>query len=176
MKRALLSVWDKTRIVDLARGLKEIGFELMSTSGTAKILKEAGLPVLLLEEVTGFPEILSGRVKTIHPIIAAGLLARRGVSEDLTDLQRLNITPIDLVAVNLYPFGQVAFSGADEQTVLENIDIGGVTLLRAAAKNYPDVIVLSDLADYSWVLSRLRENDLSLSEKRRLAMKAFQQT
>ncbi len=176
VKRALLSVWDKTGIVELAKGLRNLGFEIVSTGGTEKVLRQSGLEVLSIGQVTGFPEVLGGRVKTIHPAVAAGLLARRSVASDMEDLCQLKVNPIDLIAVNLYPFAQVAFSGAAEEEVLENVDIGGVTLLRAAAKNYRDVIVLCDPADYSSVVDRLREGDVSIAERRRLAMKAFHHT
>ncbi len=151
-KRALLSVWDKSGIVKFAKGLRDLGFELVSTGGTAKTLRDAGLPVLEVREVTQFPEILNGRVKTIHPFIAAGILARRDVAAHLSELEKLGISTIDLVAVNLYPFREVVRQGVDELTALEHIDIGGVTLLRAAAKNYRDVIVVCDPNDYPKVL------------------------
>ncbi len=175
-KQALLSVWDKRGIVEFGRGLRELGFSLISTGGTARTLKDAGLPVTEVREVTQFPEILSGRVKTIHPFIAAGLLARRDVPAHLRELENLGIAPIDLVVVNLYPFREVVRQGVDELTALEYIDIGGVTLLRAAAKNYRDVLVVCDPDDYSQVLQWLRSGEVPLKVRAQLALKAFAHT
>ncbi len=175
-KRALLSVWDKRSIVEFAKGLHDLGFELVSTGGTAKTLRDAGLPVLEVREFTQFPEILNGRVKTIHPFIAAGILARRDVAAHLSELEKLGISTIDLVAVNLYPFREVVRQGVDELTALEHIDIGGVTLLRAAAKNYRDVIVVCDPNDYSQVLHWLQDGEVPLKVRAELALKAFAHT
>lgn len=175
-KRALLSVWDKRGIADLAKGLLNLGFELVSTGGTARVLRDANLPVTEVKEVTCFPEILNGRVKTIHPFIAAGILARRDVSAHLRELGQLGIVPIDLVAVNLYPFCEVVLKGVDELTALEHIDIGGVTLLRAAAKNYRDVIVVCDPNDYPQVLRWLQGGEVPLRVRAELALKAFAHT
>ncbi|MCX7642986.1 MAG: bifunctional phosphoribosylaminoimidazolecarboxamide formyltransferase/IMP cyclohydrolase [Armatimonadetes bacterium] len=175
-RRALLSVWDKRGIVEFAKGLRDAGFELVSTGGTAKTLREAGLPVIEVCEVTDFPEILNGRVKTIHPFIAAGILARRDVNAHLYELERLGVSTIDLVAVNLYPFREVVRQGVDEMTALEHIDIGGVTLLRAAAKNYRDVIVVCDPNDYPQVLKWLQEGEVPLKVRAELALKAFAHT
>jgi IMP cyclohydrolase (EC 3.5.4.10)/phosphoribosylaminoimidazolecarboxamide formyltransferase (EC 2.1.2.3) len=175
-KRALISVWDKRGVVEFAKGLCELGFELVSTGGTARTLREAGLPVTEVSEVTKFPEILNGRVKTIHPFIAAGILARRDVAAHLNELERLGIATIDLVAVNLYPFREVVGQGVDEFTALEHIDIGGVTLLRAAAKNYRDVVVICDPNDYPQVLKWLRDGEVPLRVRAELALKAFAHT
>ncbi len=175
-KRALLSVWDKSGIVEFAKGLRDLGFELVSTGGTAKTLRDAGLPVLEVREVTQFPEILNGRVKTIHPFIAAGILARRDVAAHLRELEQLGISTIDLVAVNLYPFREVVRQGVDELTALEHIDIGGVTLLRAAAKNYRDVIVVCDPNDYPKILHWLQDGEVPLRVRAELALKAFAHT
>ncbi len=175
-KRALLSVWDKSGIVEFAKGLRDLGFELVSTGGTAKTLRDAGLPVLEVREVTQFPEILNGRVKTIHPFIAAGILARRDVAAHLRELEQLGISTIDLVTVNLYPFREVVRQGVDELTALEHIDIGGVTLLRAAAKNYRDVIVVCDPNDYPKVLHWLQDGEVPLRVRAELALKAFAHT
>ncbi len=175
-KRALLSVWDKSGVVEFAKGLRDLGFELVSTGGTAKTLRDAGLPVLEVREVTQFPEILNGRVKTIHPFIAAGILARRDVAAHLRELEQLGILTIDLVAVNLYPFREVVRQGVDELTALEHIDIGGVTLLRAAAKNYRDVIVVCDPNDYPKVLHWLQDGEVPLRVRAELALKAFAHT
>lgn len=175
-KRALISVWDKRGVIEFAKGLQELGFEIVSTGGTAKTLSEAGLKVTEVKEVTKFPEILNGRVKTIHPFIAAGILARRDVQAHLRELDQLGIATIDLVAVNLYPFREIVLKGVDELTALEYIDIGGVTLLRAAAKNYRDVIVVCDPDDYPQVLKWLREGDVPVKVRASLALKAFAHT
>jgi len=175
-KRALISVWDKRGIVEFAKGLTNLGFELVSTGGTARTLRDAGLPVTEVHEVTQFPEILNGRVKTIHPFIAAGILARRDVQAHLRELEQLGISTIDLVAVNLYPFREVVLQGVDELTALEHIDIGGVTLLRAAAKNYRDVVVVCDPNDYPQVLRWLEDGEVPLRVRAELALKAFAHT
>ncbi len=177
MKRALLSVSDKTGLVDFARGLAHLGVELVSTGGTARALRAAGLTVRAVEEVTGFPEILDGRVKTLHPAIHGGILARREPAH-LDQLGALSISPIDLVAVNLYPFGQtVARPGVTLAEAVEQIDIGGAALLRAAAKNFAAVTVLCDPADYPQVLAELRHRgEVSLATRQRLALKAFRHT
>ncbi len=178
MKRALLSVSDKTGIVDFARELISIGYEVVSTGGTKSALEEAKLPVTAVEDVTGFPEILGGRVKTLNPYIHGGLLARREQAEDVATLKKLHIQPIDLVCVNLYPFKETI---SDPQTTfsdaIENIDIGGPSMLRAAAKNYQDVTVICDVADYSSVISELKENGTtSLEQRAHLAAKVFENT
>jgi phosphoribosylaminoimidazolecarboxamide formyltransferase/IMP cyclohydrolase len=177
IKRALLSVSDKGGIVEFAKGLKELGFEILSTGGTAKILRQAGIAVREVEEVTGFPEILDGRVKTLHPAIHGGILARRDQAH-LSELEAQGIAPIDLVAVNLYPFAEtVAEPGATLAEAIEQIDIGGVALLRAAAKNFPHVVVVSDPANYPALLKELRQRgDISLETRRHLALKAFRHT
>lgn len=177
IRRALLSVWNKAGVVELAQALADWGLEIISTGGTAKTLQEAGIAVRTAESVTGFPEILGGRVKTLHPAIHAGILARRDPAQ-LAELERLSLAPIDLVAVNLYPFTEtIARPDCTLEDALENIDIGGVTLLRAAAKNFTDVIVLCDPADYGYVISALNERrELSAEERRRLAAKAFAHT
>ncbi len=176
-KRALLSVADKSDLVPFAQGLVALGWTLLSTGGTARTLAEAGLPVQTVESVTGFPEILGGRVKTLHPAVHGGLLARREPAH-LDELAAHGIAPIDLVAVNLYPFEKtVAQPGVRLEDAIEEIDIGGVTLLRAAAKNHAAVIVLSDPADYNEVLRELRAlGDASLALRRQLALKAFART
>jgi phosphoribosylaminoimidazolecarboxamide formyltransferase/IMP cyclohydrolase len=177
IQRALLSVSDKTGLVELARGLADMGVELISTGGTARVLQETGLTVRPVEEVTGFPEILNGRVKTLHPAIHGGILARREPAH-LDELGRLGIAPLDMVVVNLYPFAQtVARPGVPLDEALEQIDIGGVTLLRAAAKNFAAVTVLCDPADYPLVLTELRQQgEVSLATRQRLALKAFRHT
>ncbi|MFQ6059093.1 MAG: bifunctional phosphoribosylaminoimidazolecarboxamide formyltransferase/IMP cyclohydrolase [Anaerolineae bacterium] len=177
IERALLSVSDKRGIVELAQGLRELGVELISTGGTARVLREAGLDVCTVEDVTAFPEILDGRVKTLHPAIHAAILARRQ-PQHLAQLAAQGITPIDLVVVNLYPF---AATVAQPETTLaqavEQIDIGGVALLRAAAKNFAHVTVVVDPADYAGLLAELRQKgDTSLETRQRLALKAFAHT
>ena len=143
VRRALLSVSDKTGIVEFAQGLARLGVELYSTGGTQKALEEAGVPVKSVSQLTGFPEILAGRVKTLHPKVAGGILARRNVPEDLAQLAEHGILPIDLVAVNLYPFAQtIAKSGVTIDEACEQIDIGGPTMVRAAAKNWRHVAVV----------------------------------
>ncbi len=173
--RALLTVYDKTGLVDFARGLAEMGVELYSTGGTQAALAEAGVAVRSLSELTGFPEILDGRVKTLHPAVHGGILARRDDPAHLRELEAHGIGPIDLVVVNLYPFVEtIARPDVSLQEALENIDIGGVALLRAAAKNFPDVLVVVDPREYPEILAALREGDVALPERRRLAHKAFQ--
>ena len=154
--RALLSVSDKTGLVDLARGLAERNVELVSTGGTARVLRDAGLKVMGISEVTGFPEMMDGRVKTLHPAVHGAILARRHRPDDLSALAHQGILPIDLVAVNLYPFASAATrpdTSFDE--LIEQIDIGGPSMVRSAAKNFRDVLVLVDPADYSRVLQAL---------------------
>jgi phosphoribosylaminoimidazolecarboxamide formyltransferase/IMP cyclohydrolase len=179
VRRALLSVSDKAGLTDLARALAALGVELVSTGGTHQALAAAGLPVTEVSAVTGFPEILDGRVKTLHPHVHAGILARRDDPEHVATLQRLGIAPFDLVVVNLYPFeATIARPGASAEEIIENIDIGGPTLIRAAAKNFADVAVLCDPADYDAVTQELRsqEGALSPATRRRLAGKAFDHT
>ncbi len=177
IKRALLSVSNKEGLVEFARELAELGVELIATGGTARALGEAGLAVRPIEDVTGFPEILDGRVKTLHPAVHGGILARRDQAH-LAELQAQGIAPIDLVAVNLYPFEAVAARPTTTlDDALEQIDIGGVALLRAAAKNFAHVAVVSDPADYATVLAELREQgDLSMATRQRLALRAFRHT
>lgn len=175
--RALLSVSRKDGLPDFARGLVERGFELVASGGTARALRDAGIPVLDVADVTGHPEVLDGRVKTLHPTIHAGVLARPSRPEDLASLESLGIRRIALVAVNFYPFEQTVAAGADEEEVLENIDIGGPCLVRAAAKNWPGVTVVVDPADYPAALSSLDEPDeAGRAFRRRLAMRAFAAT
>ncbi len=173
--RAIISVSDKIGVTDFARGLTKLGFEVFSTGGTKKALSEAKVPVKSVSEITGFPEILDGRVKTLHPMVHGGLLARRNLPSHMAELAKNKIEPIDLVAVNLYPFVQtVSKEGVTLDDALENIDIGGPTMIRAAAKNFPGVIVVVDPADYKPVLEALGKGELGLAERQRLAQKAFQ--
>ncbi len=177
MARAVLSVYDKSGIVEFARGLAELDFEIVSTGGTARTLHDAGVHVTEVSEITGFPEIMDGRVKTLHPAIAAGILARRSRADDMQQLAGQGIEPIDVVTVNLYPFEETA-SRPDVRLdeALEQIDIGGPTMLREAAKNHPDVIVVCDPADYGDVLERLKRGDSNAAWRRRLAAKVFRRT
>lgn len=178
VKRALLSVSDKTGIISLVEQLVELGVEVISTGGTKKKIEEAGLPVTNISEVTNFPEILNGRVKTLHPNVHGGLLAIRGNDEHEQQLAEHGIAPIDLVVVNLYPFqATIAKEGTTFADAIENIDIGGPTMLRAAAKNHQDVTVIVDPADYEKVLKELRENgETTLETRRELAAKVFRHT
>jgi phosphoribosylaminoimidazolecarboxamide formyltransferase/IMP cyclohydrolase len=176
VRRALLSVSDKRGIVDFARGLEELGVEVVSTGGTARELTGAGIGVRAIEDFTGFPEIMDGRVKTLVPRLYAGLLARRDEDAHLRDAEAQGVEQVDLVCVNLYPFEQtVAREDADDAEIVENIDIGGPTMIRAAAKNSAFAAVVVDPADYEGVLSELRECDgrLSLQTRTDLAGKAF---
>ncbi|MCL2140842.1 MAG: bifunctional phosphoribosylaminoimidazolecarboxamide formyltransferase/IMP cyclohydrolase [Dehalococcoidia bacterium] len=173
--RAIISVSDKNGVTEFAKGLTELGFEIFSTGGTKRTLAESGLPIRGVSDITGFPEILDGRVKTLHPMVHGGLLARRDKPAHMEELTNNNITPIDLVAVNLYPFVQtVSKDNVTLSDALENIDIGGPTMIRAAAKNFPAVIVVVDPADYERILNMLKEGELSLVDRQRLAQKAFQ--
>jgi len=175
--RAIISVSDKTGAADFARGLSELGYEIFSTGNTRKAIGEAGVPVKSVSDITGFPEILDGRVKTLHPMVHGGILARRDLPAHMDELAEKGIEKIDLVAVNLYPFVQtVAKEGVTLTDALENIDIGGPTMIRASAKNFPGVIVVVDPADYPAVLAKLKKGDLPLAERQRLAQKAFQHT
>lgn len=178
IKRALLSVSDKTGIVELAQRLHALGVELLSTGGTMKALQEAGIPVTGVSDVTGFPECLDGRVKTLHPAIHAGLLAMRSNPEHMRQLAELGIQPIDLVVINLYPFRQtIARPGVTFEEAIENIDIGGPTMLRAAAKNWQDVAVVVEPADYDAVLGELEQTgEVSRETKLRLCYKVFEHT
>ena len=173
--KALISVYDKTGIVEFGRRLAAAGIELISTGGTHQALsQDGGLPVRQVSEVTGSPEILDGRVKTLHPVIHGGLLARRDSPEHLAELEKHGIEPIDLVVGNLYPFvATISKPGVTLDDALENIDIGGPTMLRAAAKNFPSVVVVVDPADYEWVAGKITAGGLSNEERRGLAAKAF---
>ena len=175
--RALISVSDKTGIVDFARQLSEMQVEILSTGGTAKLLTENNIPVLEVSEYTGFPEMMDGRVKTLHPKIHGGILGRRGVDDNI--MKQNGIGPIDLIVVNLYPFEKtVANPGCDLPTAIENIDIGGPTMLRAAAKNHASVSVVVDADDYQRVLDEMKANGGSVGDETRfdLAVKTFEHT
>jgi phosphoribosylaminoimidazolecarboxamide formyltransferase/IMP cyclohydrolase len=173
--RAIISVSDKSGVTEFAKGLSQLGFEIFSTGGTKKALTEAKVPVKSVSEITGFPEILDGRVKTLHPMVHGGILANRKIAAHMEELKKHNIGEINLVAVNLYPFVEtVSKKGVTIDEALENIDIGGPTMIRAAAKNFPSVIVLVDPADYAPVLEKLKKGKVDLPERKRLAQKAFQ--
>ena len=173
--KALLSVFDKTGIEDLGRRLSAAGYELISTGGTHRSLSDAGVAVRQVSDVTGSPEILEGRVKTLHPVIHGGLLARRDSPDHMAELDQHGIDAIDVVVVNLYPFVEtVSKAGVTLDDALENIDIGGPTMLRAAAKNFPSVAVVVDPSDYEWVADALAGDGLNLQQRRTLATKAFQ--
>lgn len=175
-RRALLSVSDKTGLLDLARDLVGLGFELVASGGTAKALAAAGLAVTQVDDVTGHPEILGGRVKTLHPAVHGGILARR-TPEHLAELEVHGIRPVDVVVCNLYAFeATVAKADVTEAQAIEEIDIGGVTLLRAAAKNFESVAIVCDPADYGRVATALREGTVDLAFRRSLALKAFRHT
>src|SRR5262245_29971963 len=176
MPRALLSVSDKNGLVEFGRDLSARGFELVSTGGTARALSEAGLRVVNVSDLTGFPEMMDGRVKTLHPAIHAGILARRSRADDLAAIHSLGIGPIDLVVVNLYPFVKAASNPATPFDMLvEEIDIGGPSMVRAAAKNFRDVLVVVDPADYSRLLTALDEG-VSLGLRFDLMRKALTHT
>ena len=178
MKRALISVSDKGGLVDFSKGLSKLGFNILSTGGTAKTLESAGIKIKELSDVTGFPEMLDGRVKTLHPIIHAGILARRNIKKHMDTLRKHNIETINMLVCNLYPFeGTIKKPKVGIEEVIENIDIGGPTLIRAAAKNYKDVIVVTNKNQYNDVLKTLEsKGDLSLREREKLALDAFTHT
>src|SRR6516225_2674507 len=179
IRRALLSVSDKTGLLDFARGLAELNVELISTGGTRKVLAEAGLTVKDISEITEFPEMLDGRVKTLHPRVHGGILAIRDKPEHMQTIAAHGIQPIDLVVVNLYPFeATVAKPGSRHEDIIENIDIGGPSMVRSAAKNYHDVAILTDPNQYPAVLAELRSAGGALSPETReqLAAAAFART
>ena len=176
VRRALISVYDKTGLVPLARALADAGVEIVSTGSTAATIAAAGLAVTPVEEVTGFPECLEGRVKTLHPAVHAGILADRRKPDHLDQLATLGVTPIDLVVVNLYPFTDTVASGAPFDACVEQIDIGGPTMVRAAAKNHPAVAVVTSPDRYEDVAAAVREGGFTLAGRRRLAAEAFAHT
>lgn len=176
--RALISVSDKSGLLDLARALHAMGVELISTGGTSGMLRTAGLPVRDVSDVTGFPEMMDGRVKTLHPLVHGGLLALRDDDEHLVAMAAHGIEPIDLLIVNLYPFEETVAKGADHATCIENIDIGGPAMIRAAAKNHRFVTVVTDPADYTPLLDQLKAQDgaTSLAFRQKLALSAYAKT
>ncbi|WP_181777611.1 bifunctional phosphoribosylaminoimidazolecarboxamide formyltransferase/IMP cyclohydrolase [Amycolatopsis pittospori] len=176
VRRALIGVSDKAGLLELATGLHAAGVEIVSTGGTAKVIANAGVPVTPVEEVTGFPESLDGRVKTLHPRVHAGLLADRDRPEHVEQLKQLDIAPFDLLVVNLYPFTQTVASGASPEDCVENIDIGGPAMVRAAAKNHGSVAVVVDPSRYEWVLERVAAGGFELADRKRLAAQAYAHT
>jgi phosphoribosylaminoimidazolecarboxamide formyltransferase/IMP cyclohydrolase len=176
IRRALLGVYDKAGIEELAAGLAAAGVELVSTGATARRIADAGIPVTPVEQVTGFPECLDGRVKTLHPAVHAGILADRRKPEHVAQLEELGIAPFDLVVVNLYPFTETVASGATPDECVEQIDIGGPAMVRAAAKNHPSVAVVVDPARYGDVLAAVAAGGFTLTEREKLAAAAFRHT
>ncbi len=176
VKRALVSVYDKTGLEELGRGLAKAGVEVVSTGSTAAKLREAGVTVTAVDELTGFPECLDGRVKTLHPKVHAGILADRRLPDHVSQLADLGVEPFDLVIVNLYPFTDTVASGAAPDECVEQIDIGGPTMVRAAAKNHPSVAVVVDPASYADVLEAVEAGGFTFEQRRALASKAFQHT
>ncbi len=178
IKRALVSVSDKTGVVELAKFLHSIGVEIISTGGTMKAIKDAGIPVTYVSDVTGFPEMMDGRVKTLNPKIHGGILAIRSNPKHMQDMKDNGIKPIDLVVVNLYPFKEtVAKPNVTEAECIENIDIGGPAMLRAAAKNFRDVIIITNPARYKTLIAMLSEHgDADLRTRKTLAKEAFAHT
>ena len=176
IRRALVSVYDKTGLEELARGLHEAGVALVSTGGSAALIEGLGLPVTKVEDLTGFPECLEGRVKTLHPRVHAGILADTRKADHVAQLADLGVEPFELVVVNLYPFRETVASGAGPDEVIEQIDIGGPSMVRAAAKNHPSVAVVTDAAAYPAVLSAVANGGFTLTERKRLAAQAFVHT
>ncbi|HIZ97905.1 MAG TPA: bifunctional phosphoribosylaminoimidazolecarboxamide formyltransferase/IMP cyclohydrolase [Candidatus Janibacter merdipullorum] len=176
VRRALVSVFDKTGLEGLVRGLAEAGVELVSTGGSAAAIEGLGLPVTKVEEITGFPECLDGRVKTLHPRVHAGILADTRLEDHVRQLADLEVAPFDLVVVNLYPFAETVASGASVQDCIEKIDIGGPTMVRAAAKNHASVAIVTDPTSYDEVLESVRGGGFTLAQRERLAAEAFAHT
>ncbi len=175
--RAIVSVSDKTGVVEFVKSLVEMGVEIISTGGTARLLKENGIDVREISDLTGFPEIMEGRVKTLHPKVHGGILARRDKESHVKAMEELGIERIDMVVVNLYPFKETLLKGADLEEIIENIDIGGPTMVRAAAKNYQHVAIVTDPRDYSLIVEELRDTgEISLKTRFYLARKAFNLT
>lgn len=176
MRRALVSVTDKTGIVEFCIGLEKLGFEIVSTGGTYNKLKEAGVKAITIDDVTGFPEILDGRVKTLHPMVHGGLLYRRDVKEHVETVEKMGIKPIDLVCVNLYQFEKALKEHKPMEDMIENIDIGGPSMIRSAAKNFKDVLIVTDPKDYNNVLEAIENKNDNYDFRLRLAYKAYSTT
>ncbi len=176
IRRALISVYDKSGLDDLVRGLHDAGVELVSTGGSAALIESLALPVTKVEDLTGFPECLDGRVKTLHPRVHAGILADRRLQTHVEQLQELDVEPFDLVVSNLYPFAETVASGASADECVEQIDIGGPSMVRAAAKNHPSVAIVTSPSGYAAVLDAVRAGGFTLAERKRLAADAFVHT
>ncbi len=179
IKRALISVFDKKGIVEFAKELKSMDIEILSTGGTAKTLREAGIPVKDVSEYTGFPEMLDGRVKTLHPKIHGGLLSRRNNPKDMEEIKKYGIETIDMVVINLYPFeATISKPDVSLKEAIENIDIGGPAMLRSSSKNFQDVVVIIEPSDYKSVLEEMKSmnGDVSYKTRLELAKKVFRHT
>ena len=177
IQRALISVSDKTGILEFAKELHNSGIEILSTGGTAELLRKDGVPVIQVSDYTGFPEMMDGRIKTLHPMVHGGILARRDVPEHLKAMEEHGIRPIDLVVINLYPFEQtVAKKGSTLEEAIENIDIGGPAMVRSSAKNYKDVTIIVDPENYEKVLKEIKNGSVSLETRKRLSRDAFTHT
>lgn len=179
IKRALISVSNKKGIVEFAKALNSMGIEILSTGGTAKTLRDADIPVKEVSEYTGFPEMLDGRVKTLHPKIHGGLLSRRNNPKDMEEIKRHGINTIDMVVVNLYPFEEtISRKGVTFEEAIENIDIGGPAMLRSSSKNFQDVAVIVDPSDYGGIIEEMKgmDGDLSYRTRLELAKKVFRHT
>ena len=177
MRRALISVASKAGVIDFARGLADLGFEILSTGGTARAISAAGIPVTPVEQVTGFPEMMDGRVKTLHPKIHGGILGRRGRPEHVREMEAAGIEPIDLVCVSFYPFeATVAREEVTREEAVEQIDIGGPAMVRSAAKNHEDVLVVTSPDQYDEVLAALAADRVTVELRRRLARAAYART
>ena len=175
IKSALISVFDKNGLEPIAKKLDSLGIKIYSTGGTESFLKKLDIPVIKVEDITSYPSILGGRVKTLHPKIFGGILNRSENKNDLADIKEYNIPNIDLVIVDLYPFEKTVNSGESEENIIEKIDIGGISLIRAAAKNFKDVMCVSSKDDYEYFLSKLTENSgkINKSLRKEFAAKAF---
>lgn len=176
MKKALISVYDKEGIVEFAKELEKLGWEIISTGGTSKILRESNINIIEIEDITNFPEILDGRVKTLNPFIHGGILYKRENNSHKKTIKDMKIGSIDMIVNNLYPFEEMLKKEASEEDMIENIDIGGPSMIRAGAKNYKDVIVVTDNNDYEEIIDKLKENNLDINYRRKLAKKAFNYT
>ncbi|WP_315168020.1 bifunctional phosphoribosylaminoimidazolecarboxamide formyltransferase/IMP cyclohydrolase [Metaclostridioides mangenotii] len=175
-KRALISVTDKTGVVDFAKQLSSLGYQIVSTGNTFRVLKEQVENVIQIDDVTKFPEILDGRVKTLNPMIHGGILYKRDNKDHVDTIKEHNIEPIDIVVVNLYDFEGTLKAGKSHDEIIENIDIGGPSMIRSAAKNYKDVAVVVDINDYDYIIDKLRKDDLTVEDRKNLAYKAFSTT
>lgn len=175
-KRALVSVTDKTGVVEFAKGLEKLGFEIVSTGGTLRALEKGGVKAIGIEKVTGFPEILDGRVKTLHPKVHGALLYKRDNPKHVETVKEMGIHPIDLVCCNLYAFDKALEKGADLDEMIENIDIGGPSMIRSAAKNFKDVLIVTEPGDYNKVLEAIADQKDDFKFRMNLAYKAYSKT